>query len=218
MYAFPPTTQAYWDKGFADFAARWMPILDVFDEVDVDFALEIHPTEIAFDLASMQRALDRMRDHPEDHANFQENNAAFQRGVYEAAGNPALRVVMETLWLLVRDAEPVEQGGEGEQQRHREQHGGAAVMGGGMADQRSGRRARHEGGDPEREASFRWKSGNYPGEDQDPAQVRAWGPNAWLRDLMQPLRPGEEVDGETHRLGAYSARLWLPMLRAEVAV
>ncbi|KAA0098831.1 exodeoxyribonuclease V subunit gamma [Mycolicibacterium sp. P1-18] len=78
--------------------------------------------------------------------------------------------------------------------------------------------ARHEGGDPEREASFKWKSGNYPGEDQDPAQVRAWGQNAWLSALMQPLLPGEEVDGETHRLGAYAARLWLPMLRAEVTL
>ena len=78
--------------------------------------------------------------------------------------------------------------------------------------------ARLEGGDPEREASFRWKSGMYPAEDQDPAQVRAWGANAWLSVLKQDLRPGEEVDGETHRLGAYSARLWLPMLRAEVTV
>jgi exodeoxyribonuclease V gamma subunit len=78
--------------------------------------------------------------------------------------------------------------------------------------------ARYEGGDPEREAGFRWMSNKYPGEDQDPAQVRAWGPNAWLKDLMQPLRPGEEVDGETHRLGAYAARLWLPMLRAEVVL
>jgi exodeoxyribonuclease V gamma subunit len=78
--------------------------------------------------------------------------------------------------------------------------------------------ARHEGGDPEREASFKWKSGNYPAEDKEPAQVRAWGPNAWLNDLMQPLRPGEETEGETHRLGAYAARLWLPMLRAEVVL
>ena len=61
IYAFPPTSQAYWDKGFADFAARWTPILDVFDEVDVDFALEIHPTEIAFDLASMQRTLEAVK-------------------------------------------------------------------------------------------------------------------------------------------------------------
>jgi exodeoxyribonuclease V gamma subunit len=32
---------------------------------------------------------------------------------------------------------------------------------------------------------------------------------------MQPLRPGEECDGEDNRLGAYAARLWLPMLRAK---
>ncbi len=54
-----------------------------------------------------------------------------------------------------------------------------------------------------------------PGEDQAPAHERAWGKNARLDDLMQPLRPGEEFDGEDNRLGAYAARLWLPMLRAE---
>ena len=59
-------------------------------------------------LETMQLALDRMREDPGDYATFQENNAVFQRGVYEAAGNPALRIVMETLWLLVRDAEPSE--------------------------------------------------------------------------------------------------------------
>ena len=67
---------------------------------------------------------------------------------------------------------------------------------------------------PTQAASYRWKSSDrYPGEDKDPAHVRAWGRDAWLADLMQPLRPGEEYDGET-RLGAYAARLWLPMLRA----
>ena len=75
--------------------------------------------------------------------------------------------------------------------------------------------ARHSGDDPEREALFRWKSGKYPAEDKEPAQVRAWGPNAWLTALMQPLRPDEEYEGENNRLGAYAARLWLPMLRAE---
>jgi exodeoxyribonuclease V gamma subunit len=75
--------------------------------------------------------------------------------------------------------------------------------------------ARHCGDDPVREAEFRWKSGNYPGEDAAPAHVRAWGNNARLDALMQPLRPGEECDGEDNRLGAYAARLWLPMLRAE---
>ncbi|BDX34294.1 RecBCD enzyme subunit RecC [Mycobacterium antarcticum] len=77
--------------------------------------------------------------------------------------------------------------------------------------------ARHGGDDPERAAGFRWKSNMYPGDDQQPAHVRAWGQGAWLRDLMQPVRAGEECDGETNRLGAYAGRLWLPMLRAEVS-
>jgi exodeoxyribonuclease V gamma subunit len=76
--------------------------------------------------------------------------------------------------------------------------------------------ARHCGDDPIREAQYRWKSSDrFPGEDQAPAHVRAWGNNARLEALMQPPRPGEEYDGEDNRLGAYAARLWLPMLRAE---
>lgn len=75
--------------------------------------------------------------------------------------------------------------------------------------------ARYEGDDPQRAAEYRWKSDRYPGEDHAPAHVRAWGRNARLADLMQPVGPGEECDGEEHRLGAYSARLWLPMLRSE---
>jgi exodeoxyribonuclease V gamma subunit len=75
--------------------------------------------------------------------------------------------------------------------------------------------ARHRGEDPEKQASYRWKSDRYPGEDEAPAHVRAWGKNARLADLMQPLRSGEQHDGEDNRLGAFAARLWLPMLRSE---
>ncbi|GAB5898419.1 exodeoxyribonuclease V subunit gamma [Mycolicibacterium mageritense] len=75
--------------------------------------------------------------------------------------------------------------------------------------------ARHAGDDPERAAGYRWRTNKYPGEDQEPAHERAFGRGAWLRDLMQPVRPGEDVEGETNRLGAYAARLWLPLLRAE---
>ena len=46
------------EAGFQDFADRWNPILDVFDEVGVRFALEVHPTEIAFDISSAERALE----------------------------------------------------------------------------------------------------------------------------------------------------------------
>src|SRR5882724_1266693 len=40
IYGFPPTNQDYWNKGFADFAKRWLPILDVFEKENVNFALE----------------------------------------------------------------------------------------------------------------------------------------------------------------------------------
>jgi exodeoxyribonuclease V gamma subunit len=76
--------------------------------------------------------------------------------------------------------------------------------------------ARHHGEDPVAEADYRWKSNDkYPGEDRAPAHVRAWGKDTRLTDLMQPVRPGEEYDGEDNRLGAFAARLWLPMLRAQ---
>ncbi|HWP20051.1 MAG TPA: sugar phosphate isomerase/epimerase family protein [Burkholderiaceae bacterium] len=77
-YAFPPTTQAYWDEGYADFAQRWTPILDVFEACDVDFALEVHPTEIAFDIASAQRAIEAVRGHRRFGFNFDPSHLAYQ--------------------------------------------------------------------------------------------------------------------------------------------
>ena len=74
--------------------------------------------------------------------------------------------------------------------------------------------ARHSGDDPTDAASRRWRSGMFPGDDRQPAHVQAWGAGVTLADLMAPLRAGEEHPGENNRLGAYSARLWLPMLRA----
>jgi sugar phosphate isomerase/epimerase len=62
LYFFPPTSQEEVDEGYRDFAERWNPILDVFDEVGVRFALEVHPTEISYDIHSSQRALEAI-DH-----------------------------------------------------------------------------------------------------------------------------------------------------------
>ena len=42
------------DAGFQQFADRWNPILDVFGECGVRFGLEVHPTEIAFDIYSAE--------------------------------------------------------------------------------------------------------------------------------------------------------------------
>ena len=74
--------------------------------------------------------------------------------------------------------------------------------------------ARLSGKDPVKQAGYKWHIRDY-GEDTLPAHVRSWGRNAWLSDLMTPLRSGEEFDSEDNRLGAYSCRMWMPMLRAE---
>jgi len=65
LYSFPPVPQSMIDAGFELFAERFHPILDVFGECGVKFALEVHPTEIAFDIYTAQRALEAL-DHREE--------------------------------------------------------------------------------------------------------------------------------------------------------
>jgi sugar phosphate isomerase/epimerase len=55
---FPPATDEMVDAGYQDFADRWNPILDVFEEVGVRFALEVHPSEIAYDYWTTKRTLE----------------------------------------------------------------------------------------------------------------------------------------------------------------
>lgn len=64
LYFFPPTSDAEIDAGYDDFARRWNPILDVFDEAGVRFALEVHPGEIAYDSHTAERALQAVGRRP----------------------------------------------------------------------------------------------------------------------------------------------------------
>ena len=57
VYPFPPAPPEMIEAGFNLLAERWNPILDVFAECGVKFALEVHPAEIAFDLVTARRAL-----------------------------------------------------------------------------------------------------------------------------------------------------------------
>ncbi len=78
LYAFPPTSQAYLEKGFEDFAKRWIPILDAYDKLDVNFGLEVHPTEIAFDIASAARAIQAVNGHRRFGFNFDPSHFGYQ--------------------------------------------------------------------------------------------------------------------------------------------
>ena len=55
---FPPASAEMIEAGYKDFADRWNPIIDVFDEVGVRFALEVHPSEIAYDYWTAQATLE----------------------------------------------------------------------------------------------------------------------------------------------------------------
>jgi sugar phosphate isomerase/epimerase len=78
IYAFPPTSQAYWDAGFADFGKRFGPILAEFDKQNANFALEVHPTEIAFDIASAQRAIEAVKGHKRFGFNYDPSHLGYQ--------------------------------------------------------------------------------------------------------------------------------------------
>ncbi|MDR1264939.1 MAG: sugar phosphate isomerase/epimerase [Propionibacteriaceae bacterium] len=61
---FPPVPAEVIDAGYEDFAQRWNPILDVFDNQGVRFALEVHPSEIAYDYETSRRALEAVGNRP----------------------------------------------------------------------------------------------------------------------------------------------------------
>jgi len=102
IYAFPPTSQAYWEKGYADFAKRFGPILEVFDSVNVNFALEVHPTEIAFDIASAQRAIDAVKGHKRFGFNYDPSHLGYQGVDYvkfiRTFGNRIYHAHMKDVW------------------------------------------------------------------------------------------------------------------------
>jgi sugar phosphate isomerase/epimerase len=78
LYSFPPVPGKMIDDGFKLFADRFNPILDVFAECGVKFALEVHPTEIAFDIYTAERALEALKHRPEFGFNFDPSHLHWQ--------------------------------------------------------------------------------------------------------------------------------------------
>ena len=79
LYSFPPVSDATVDEGFAYFAEMFHPILDVYDECGVRFALEVHPTEIAFDIYTAQRAIDAVGGRKAFGFNFDPSHLHWQQ-------------------------------------------------------------------------------------------------------------------------------------------
>jgi sugar phosphate isomerase/epimerase len=78
LYSFPPASGTMIEDGFAYFAKMWNPILDVFDRCGVRFALEVHPTEIAFDIITARRALAAVKNRKAFGFNFDPSHLEWQ--------------------------------------------------------------------------------------------------------------------------------------------
>src|SRR5215216_7080788 len=75
---FPPVADDVIQAGYADFADRWNPIIDVFDEVGVRFAHEVHPSEIAYDYWTTVAAMDAIGHRPAFGLNFDPSHFVWQ--------------------------------------------------------------------------------------------------------------------------------------------
>jgi len=78
LYSFPPVDTETIDVGFVEFAERWNPVLDEFEDAGVKFALEVHPTEIAFDIVTAERALEALQHHAAFGFNYDPSHLAYQ--------------------------------------------------------------------------------------------------------------------------------------------
>lgn len=81
-YSYPQTTKEMIKKGFDTIYELWTPIFDAFDVCGVKFALEVHPTEIAFDYYSTEALLKRFSYRPTLGINYDPSHLVWQ-GVNE---------------------------------------------------------------------------------------------------------------------------------------
>ncbi|MBC7349886.1 MAG: sugar phosphate isomerase/epimerase [Candidatus Aminicenantes bacterium] len=77
-YSFPPTSEEMVEQGFQKIKELWTPIWDEFDHWAVKFALEVHPTEIAFDFYTARRLLEVFDYRPTLGFNFDPSHLLWQ--------------------------------------------------------------------------------------------------------------------------------------------
>lgn len=77
-YSFPQTSEEMVDEGFREVVELWNPIFDEFDKQGVKFALEVHPTEIAFDIYTAGRLLEEFKRRETLGFNFDPSHLIWQ--------------------------------------------------------------------------------------------------------------------------------------------
>lgn len=78
FYSFPQTTEQMIAEGYERIVEWWTPILDEFDRNEIQFALEVHPTEIAYDYYTTQRLLEAFDFRPTLGLNFDPSHLIWQ--------------------------------------------------------------------------------------------------------------------------------------------
>lgn len=76
---FPPASAEMIADGYTDFATRWNPIMDVFEANEVKFALEVHPSEIAYDYWTTKATLEAIGHREVFGLNFDPSHMNWQQ-------------------------------------------------------------------------------------------------------------------------------------------
>jgi len=77
-YSFPQTSEEMVEEGFQKVKELWSPIFDEYDKCGVKLALEVHPTEIAFDYWSTKKLLETFDYRPTLGINFDPSHLIWQ--------------------------------------------------------------------------------------------------------------------------------------------
>ncbi|MDR2457218.1 MAG: sugar phosphate isomerase/epimerase [Clostridiales Family XIII bacterium] len=78
VYSYPQTTEEMIEAGFEEIKTLWSPILLEFQKLNIKYALEVHPSEIAFDYYSTVRLLEKLKDFPLFGINFDPSHLYWQ--------------------------------------------------------------------------------------------------------------------------------------------
>ncbi len=78
FYSFPQTTEEMIEDGFQKIHDIWTPIFDEFDKYDIKFALEVHPTEIAYDYYTTVKLFEVFKNRETLGINFDPSHLIWQ--------------------------------------------------------------------------------------------------------------------------------------------
>src|SRR5713226_6542271 len=79
VYPWPQRPTGLIESAFAELAARWLPILNAFENAGVDLCFEIHPGEDLHDGITFEMFLERVKGHPRCNMLFDPSHFVLQQ-------------------------------------------------------------------------------------------------------------------------------------------